>query len=193
MLRRLAAIPALLPPIGMIVRGEMRPRRKPSAQKTSGIHRVEPVNLSALVLQKRLRDCYRTGVDDYLATDPEAGRIAQRIIETVDLADEMVNGSADGSSRLTVEWAKIRLNMLSPMTPAQAVVYFQEELGIELSEKQIRNWRDRGRLYAADRSKVPHRYRVLDIYAAWRNRYQHGWKAKKPSQKARDTAGGEIE
>ncbi|WP_300345487.1 hypothetical protein [Nesterenkonia sp.] len=154
--------------------------------------RVEPVNLAALVLQKRLRELYALEVDRWFASDPQAGEIARRIISAVDTADELVNGSAVEPLNRDAEWARIRLSMISPMTPEQAVEYFARELGIEITQKQVRNWRDRGRLYAVDRSRTPHRYRLVDIYTAWLNRHRHGWTARRPSEAMGDTQGKNL-
>lgn len=171
----------LLPSLLLIARGEevpfMLPNRK--GQKAQGSQ--PPMNLTAWVLMEDLSEVRFTPSAKH-RVQPEAGRRHRELGQSMQMARDMVLGEVEDAP--STAYVTYRLSMVPPVTASEAEHWFQAHLGIALKPRQVYNWRDRGRLYAAVEGKPP-RYRVLDIFKAYENRYRHDYMADTPGARKR--------
>lgn len=169
----LAKIDDLRPSLLLIMRGQERAFTLKGGQSSGSTEDPSPLNLTAAVLLDELTEMRTWSADD-IRTRPEAAELMQDILRHVRRADRMVNGEKEKTNSET--YVAMLLSELPPMTPQKIEQYFKEEAAqhIEITVRQIYNWRVRGRLDPVD-STYPARYRVRDVYDAWENRNKHGW------------------
>lgn len=166
----------LLPTLLLIARGEERAFMLPNRKGKKSQGSKPPMNLTAWVLVQDLEEVrYFTSAEHRVQVD--AGRRHRQLEQSMKMAHDMVFGEEEDAPSLA--YTTYRLNRVPPVTASGAEHWFASELGIQLTPRQVYNWRARGRLYPVDHAR-PLRYRVLDIFKAWENRYRHDYMADTP-------------
>lgn len=172
----LEQITALLPTLLLIVRGTEKSLELPGQKRPGKPVSQAPINIGAMVVLDELNGEWRDLPVAQLETDPHAGPLMHRLVTISAQAERMVHGERE--SRPSKDYIAYRLASIDPMTPQEAEEFFQNRLGMDPKVsprvRQIYKWRTRGRLFPVDES-WPARYRVLDIFNAWENRYKHHW------------------
>lgn len=157
------AIPALLPVLQLIVRGEEQAFRQPTAGGRGGsMGSKPPINLSALSLVQDLQLALACPPAQY-GLQSDGWRAKLQIEQWVADAELMVHGEKE--DRPTPDYVKYRLRDVQPMTVKHLLPWLQEKTGIHLTKKQVNKWAQRDKLQRRNATGHP-AYHPVDILAA---------------------------
>lgn len=164
------AIPALLPVLQLIVRGEEKPFHQPTAGGRGGsMGSKPPINLSALSLVQDLQLALGCTPADY-GRQSDGWKAKLQIEQWVADADRMVNGEEE--SLPTEDYLRYRadqkLKEIKPTTVRYLLPWFEEMTGIHLTQKQVQKWAERKKIKRRNEEGHP-TYHPADLLAAHHN------------------------
>ncbi|GAA1110644.1 hypothetical protein [Nesterenkonia jeotgali] len=164
------AIPALLPVLQLIVRGEEQAFRQPTAGgRGARMGSNPPINLSALSLVQDLQLALACTPAQY-GQQSDGWRAKIQIEQWVADADLMVNGEKE--SVPTEDYLRYRVELkrkeIDPMTVRYLLPWFREKTGIRLTKKQVNKWAERGKLTRRNDEGHP-TYHPADLLTAHHN------------------------
>lgn len=129
------AIPALLPVLQLVVRGEERAFHQPTAGgRGSSMGSIPSLNLSALSLVQDLHLALACTPAQYGQQSDGWGAKLQ-IEQWVADAHRMVNGEKE--DRPTPDYVEYRLRDVQPLPVKHLLPWLQEKTGIHLTKKQL--------------------------------------------------------
>ena len=157
------AIPALLPVLQLLVRGEEKPFHQPTAGgRGANMGSKPPINLSALSLVQDLQLALVCTPAQY-GQQSDGWRAKLQIEQWVADAELMVYGEKE--DRPTADYVKYRLRDVHPMPVKHLLPWLQEKTGIQLTKKQVNKWAQRNKLHRRNDTGHP-TYHPVDVLAA---------------------------